>query len=159
IGKIGDIFAHTGITEVHKAHGNAAVGVATLKAMEEAGDGDLVFANFVDFDMLYGHRRDVAGYAAALEAFDVWLPSCTLALRADDLLIITADHGCDPTWIGTDHTRERVPVLGVFGSAGDPVNIGIRETFADMAETIAQHLNIEHAGPGTSFYNQIAAHA
>lgn len=159
IGKIGDIFAHTGITAVHKAHGNGVVGEMTLKAMKDARDGDLVFANFVDFDMLYGHRRDVAGYAAALEAFDAWLPTCLAALQPDDLLIITADHGCDPTWTGTDHTRERVPVLGVLGSAGEPVTIGVRDSFADMAETIAEHLNVRAGEHGKSFHKLIAAHA
>ena len=112
MGKIGDIFAHRGVTEVRKAAGNMALFDLTLTAMDEAGDGDLVFANFVDFDMLYGHRRDVAGYAAALEAFDRRLPEAIARLRPGDLLMLTADHGCDPTWRGTDHTRERVPVLG-----------------------------------------------
>lgn len=159
IGKIGDIFAHSGVSQVRKAHGNAAVGAQTLAALADASDGDLVFANFVDFDMLYGHRRDVAGYAAALEWFDAWLPTCLAALRPDDLLIITADHGCDPTWTGTDHTRERVPVLGRLGKDAGPVNIGIRPTFADIAETIAQHLAIEPGQPGRSFLDQIAADA
>lgn len=159
VGKIGDIFAHQGITQMRKAHGNAAIGAATLAAMESARDGDLVFANFVDFDMLYGHRRDVAGYAAALEAFDAWLPTCVKALRPNDLLMITADHGCDPTWSGTDHTRERVPVFGILGHADKPNCIGVRDTFSDMAETIAHHLTVSAHEPGQSFYNQIAPHA
>ena len=110
IGKIGDIFAHHGVSEVRKAAGNMALFDAALGAMDDAGDGDLVFANFVDFDMLYGHRRDVAGYAAALEAFDrAAAGGAGAELRHGDLLMLTADHGCDPTWRGTDHTRERVP--------------------------------------------------
>jgi phosphopentomutase len=111
VGKIGDIFAHQGITKLRKASGNMALVDATLEAMDEAGDRDLVFTNFVDFDMLYGHRRNVPGYAAALEAFDARLPEMTSKLKDGDLMIITADHGCDPTWTGTDHTRERVPIL------------------------------------------------
>ncbi len=111
VGKIGDIFAHQGIGRVIKANGNMALFDATLQAMDEAEDGDLVFTNFVDFDMVYGHRRDVPGYAAALEAFDRRLPEVHRKLQAGDLVILTADHGCDPTWRGTDHTRERVPMM------------------------------------------------
>jgi phosphopentomutase len=154
VGKIGDIFAHRGVTSVIKASGNQAVGEATLAALDQAGDGDLVFSNFVDFDMLFGHRRDVAGYAAALEAFDAWLPSLTKALRKDDLMIITADHGCDPSWKGTDHTRERVPVLGIL--PGQPtVSIGVRESFADLAQTISAHLSYGPMKHGQSFLGAI----
>ncbi|TIU59658.1 MAG: phosphopentomutase, partial [Mesorhizobium sp.] len=110
VGKIGDIFAHRGISEVRKAAGNMAMFDKALGAMDEAGDGDLVFANFVDFDTEFGHRRDVAGYAAALEAFDRRLPEALAKLKQGDLFILTADHGNDPTWRGTDHTRERIPV-------------------------------------------------
>ena len=112
VGKIGDIFAHRGISQVRKAAGNMAMFDEALGAMDDAGDGDLVFANFVDFDTEFGHRRDVAGYAAALEAFDRRLPEAFARLRQGDLLILTADHGNDPTWRGTDHTRERIPVIG-----------------------------------------------
>ena len=111
IGKIGDIFAHRGISETRKGAGNMALFDAMLGAMDDARDGDLIFANFVDFDSLFGHRRDVAGYAAALEAFDARLPELVARLRPGDLAVITADHGCDPTFAGTDHTRENVPIL------------------------------------------------
>ena len=150
IGKISDIFAHQGVSEVLKAAGNDALFDRTLEAMDKAGDGDLVFANYIDFDSLYGHRRDVPGYAAALEALDRRLPELMERLRPGDLLILTADHGCDPTWRGTDHTRERVPVIGLLkGSA--PKEIGIRDTFADIGETIAAHLGLAPGRHGTSF--------
>lgn len=154
MGKISDIFAGQGVTEARKAAGNMALFDLTLSAMDETGDGDLVFANFVDFDMLYGHRRDVAGYAAALEAFDRRLPEAIAKLRDGDLLMLTADHGCDPTWRGTDHTRERVPVLGVAPGLGGG-SIGLRPSFADMGETIAEHLGLERGAHGASFHAQI----
>ncbi|MEF2551889.1 phosphopentomutase [Aurantimonas sp. A2-1-M11] len=150
IGKIGDIFAHQGISDVRKGDGNMALFDAMLGAIDDAGDGDIVFANFVDFDMLYGHRRDVAGYAAALEAFDARLPELEARLRPGDLAIITADHGCDPTFRGTDHTRETVPVLG-FGPGVAPRAIGRRETFADIGESIAAHLGLPAGRHGESF--------
>ena len=150
IGKIGDIYAHQGVSRVIKANGNEALMDATLHAMEEAQDGDLVFTNFVDFDMNYGHRRDVAGYAAALEAFDVRLPEIHRKMQPGDLAIITADHGCDPTWRGTDHTRERVPIIA-FGPGIRERNIGIRTTFADIGESIAAHLDIPTGRHGRSF--------
>ncbi|HEX2020178.1 MAG TPA: phosphopentomutase [Aurantimonas sp.] len=150
IGKIGDIFAGKGISEVRKADGNMALFDAMLGALEDAADGDLVFANFVDFDMLHGHRRDVAGYAAALEAFDARLPELEARLRPGDLAIITADHGCDPTSAGTDHTRENVPVLA-FGPGVAPRAIGHRETFADIGESVAAHLKLPSGRHGTSF--------
>lgn len=150
VGKIGDIFAHKGVGEVRKAAGNMALFDATLDAMDDAEDGDLVFANFVDFDSLYGHRRDVAGYAAALEAFDRRLPEALAKLKPGDLLILTADHGCDPTWQGTDHTRERVPILGTGPGLGAG-SIGVRGTFADIGETVAAHLGLAPGPHGTSF--------
>ncbi|OCW58064.1 phosphopentomutase [Hoeflea olei] len=150
VGKISDIFAHQGVTDLRKASGNAALFEATLKATEEARDGDLVFTNFVDFDMLYGHRRDVAGYAAALEALDALLPRFAKLLKKGDLVIMTADHGCDPTWRGTDHTRERVPVLG-FGPGVAARNIGIRSTYADIGATVARHLGLPALASGRSF--------
>jgi phosphopentomutase len=158
MGKIGDIFAHRGVSEVRKAVGNLALLDATVAAMEEAGDGDLVFANFVDFDTEFGHRRDVSGYAAALEAFDARLPAALARLRDGDLLLLTADHGCDPTWSGTDHTRERVPIFGVSpGRKGGPV--GLRPTFADIGETVAAHLDLPPGRHGTSFLEAIAGRA
>ena len=150
VGKVADIFAHQGISEVLKGNGNMELFDATLRALDMAEDGDLVFVNFVDFDMLYGHRRDVAGYAAALEAFDARLPELDAKLRPGDIVILTADHGCDPTYHGTDHTRERVPVL-VYGPDIRSGSIGVRPTFADVGETIADHLQIPAGKYGTSF--------
>ena len=111
IGKIPDIFAHCGISRSVKATGNAALFDATLEALATAPDRSIVFSNFVDFDMLYGHRRDVDGYAAALEYFDTRMPALIERLGPGDVAILSADHGCDPTWPGSDHTREHVPVL------------------------------------------------
>jgi len=155
IGKIGDIFAHQGVSEVRKGAGNMALLDRTLEAMDEAGSGDLIFANFVDFDMMFGHRRDVPGYAAALEAFDRRLPEVLAKLQPGDLLVLTADHGCDPTWRGNDHTRERVPVFGTGPgiSGGDA---GLRTTFADIGETLADHLGLPPGRHGQSFHRTIA---
>ncbi|MDR3497374.1 MAG: phosphopentomutase [Ancalomicrobiaceae bacterium] len=144
IGKISDIYAGSGLTQKVKASGNSALFDATLVAQQETMDGGLVIANFVDFDMNFGHRRDVPGYAAALEAFDARLPEFVGAMRAGDLAIITADHGCDPTWRGTDHTREHVPILA-FGPGIAPQALGGRG-FADIGETLASHLRLA-AGP------------
>lgn len=150
VGKIADIFAHQGITRTVKAAGNDALFDATLAEMATAPDGALVFVNFVDFDTLYGHRRDVAGYAAALEAFDARLPELEHAACADDLILMTADHGCDPTWPGSDHTREFVPIVGFApGSAARP--IGRRETFADIGATVAAWLALPAVAHGRSF--------
>lgn len=150
VGKISDIFAHQGVTHSLKGNGNMQLVDATIKAMDEAEDGDLIFTNLVDFDMLYGHRRDVVGYAAALEAFDDRLADIHQHMRPGDLVMITADHGCDPTWRGTDHTRERVPILS-FGPGLPTRNIGVRSTFADIGETIASHLGIAPGAHGRSF--------
>lgn len=150
VGKVGDIFAHQGVSRVIKANGNAALTSATLAAMDEAADGDLVFTNFVDFDMIYGHRRDVPGYAAALEAFDLSLPDFHRRLKPGDLVVLTADHGCDPTWRGTDHTRERVPIMA-FGPGIRTRSIGVRSSYADIGETIAAHLGIPAGRHGWSF--------
>lgn len=150
IGKIGDIYAHQGVSRVIKANGNMALMDATLQTIDEAGDGDLVFTNFVDFDQLYGHRRDVPGYAAALEAFDRRIPEVNRRLKPGDLVMLTADHGCDPTWRGTDHTRERVPIMS-FGPGLRSRMVGIRDTYADIGETIAAHLGIPPGRHGRSF--------
>ncbi len=150
VGKIGDIFAHRGISKVTKAPNDDAMFDALLAAVDEAADGDLVFANFVDFDMLYGHRRDVAGYAGALEAFDRRLPELSGHLRPGDLVVITADHGNDPTFRGTDHTREHTPILA-FGPGLGAGRIGRRGTFADIGETVAAHLGLPPGPHGTSF--------
>jgi phosphopentomutase len=150
VGKIADIFAHKGVTNSRKANGNDALFDATLAAMDDARDGDLVFTNFVDFDMLYGHRRDVPGYAAALEHFDRRLPEAMSKLRDGDIMIVTADHGCDPTWAGTEHTRERVPVLA-YGQRLKPGSIGIRPSFCDIGESVAAHLGIAPGPHGEGF--------
>ena len=149
VGKIADIFAHQGVTDIRKANGNDAMFDATLQAMDDAANGDFVFTNFVDFDQLYGHRRDVPGYAACLEHFDKRLPELMAKLREGDMMILTADHGNDPTWTGTDHTREQVPVL-VLGPGLPTGNLGQRETFADIGETIAAHLGIAKGQHGQS---------
>jgi phosphopentomutase len=149
IGKISDIFAGCGVTRMVKAAGNMALFDATLDALAGAPDGALILTNFVDFDMEYGHRRDVAGYAAALEAFDRRLPELEAMLRPGDLAVATADHGCDPTWTGTDHTREHVPVLA-FGPGIAPRDLGAH-AFADVGATFAVRLGLEAGAHGTSF--------
>ena len=150
IGKTADIYAHQGITQTIKADGNQQLFDATLQAFGSAPAGSLVFSNFVDFDSSYGHRRDVTGYAAALEEFDKRLPELDALLQADDLVIITADHGCDPTFPGTDHTREHVPVL-VYGPKLNNRFIGRRDTFADVGQSIAEYLGIGNLAHGVGF--------
>jgi phosphopentomutase len=150
VGKIADIYANKGITRKVKATGNAALFDATLDAMKEAGDRSIVFTNFVDFDMLYGHRRNVEGYAAALEYLDRRLPELMEQMQDDDLLVLCADHGCDPTWQGTDHTREHIPVLA-YGAGIKPGSLGRRETFADIGQTVAAHFDLTPMDYGTSF--------
>ena len=150
IGKIGDIFAHRGISEVMKAPSDNALFDAMLAAVDKAKDGDLVFANFVDFDTLYGHRRDIPGYAAALEAFDRRLPELEARLRPGDLVVITADHGNDPTFRGTDHTREHVPIVA-FGPGIAGGVAGRRDTLADIGETVAAHLGLAPGRHGRNF--------
>ena len=154
IGKISDIYAGCGISRNIKADGNMALFDATLRAMDEAGDQSIVFANFVDFDMLFGHRRDVAGYANALEALDRRLPELIKKLRAGDLVFATADHGCDPTFPGHDHTRENVPVLA-FGPEVLAAPLGARQSFADIGQTVAAHLNLEPLESGISFLSAL----
>ena len=135
IGKIRDIFAGSGITASTPTASNAE-GMAAILREWPSLDG-LLFANLVDFDMLFGHRRNVAGYANALREFDAWLPTFLAAVKSDDLVIITADHGNDPTWRGTDHTREEVPLLVLHG--GKSIPLGTRTTFADVAATLAEY--------------------
>lgn len=154
LGKIGDIFAQRGITQRYKAAGNMALFDELLAQCAQAPDGSLVFANFVDFDQEYGHRRDVAGYANALEAFDARLPALRAGLRAGDLLVLSADHGCDPTWPGSDHTREQVPQL-FSGPGVRPVALGTRESFCDLGQTVAQHLGLPALGHGVSLLDRI----
>lgn len=150
IGKVADIYAHRGITKTVKADGNMALFDAFLEEVKTAPEGSLVFLNLVDFDMLYGHRRDVIGYAKALEELDARLPELIKLMRPGDLAIITADHGCDPTWPGSDHTREHIPVLA-FGPSIKAGSIGKRETFADIGQTLAKHLGIAPLKWGVAF--------
>jgi phosphopentomutase len=150
IGKIADIYANQGITRKVKATGNAALFDATLEAMDVAADRAIIFTNFVDFDMLYGHRRDVPGYAAALEYFDGRLPELLERMRPDDLLIITADHGCDPTWEGSDHTREHIPVLA-YGNGLAAGSLGRRKSFADIGQSLASYFGLPPMDYGESF--------
>lgn len=150
IGKISDIYAGSGVTHKLKGTGIPDLLNKTLDAMEMAADRALIMTNFVDFDSEYGHRRDVAGYAGALELFDSLLPEIISRMRQDDLLVITADHGNDPTWPGTDHTREQVPIL-VFSPILPPGEIGIRSSFADIGETIAAWLGLSPGPHGKSF--------
>ena len=146
IGKIGDIFTMQGIDTLTKG-ADAALMVALADKVETAEDGSLTFANFVEFDSLYGHRRDISGYARALEWFDAQIAAILPKLRKGDMMILTADHGNDPSWTGTDHTREQVPVLIAGLGSG---RIG-QINFADVAASIAHHLNIPAQGPGRSF--------
>ena len=150
IGKIADIYAHRGVTQKVKATGNAALFDATLQALHDAGDRTTVFTNFVDFDMLFGHRRDVDGYAEALEYFDRRLPELLALMQDDDILIICADHGCDPTWQGSDHTREHIPVLA-YGAGVKAGALGKRETFADIGQSLATYFKLTPMDFGTSF--------
>ncbi|MEQ5869814.1 phosphopentomutase [Sagittula sp. NFXS13] len=146
IGKIGDIFTMEGIDTVAKGPDDVLM-EQLFAAVDTMADGSLTFANFVEFDSLYGHRRNVSGYARHLEWFDAQIGRLLPLMRAGDLLLITADHGNDPTWTGTDHTRERVPVLVAGCGAGQIGQVG----FADVAASIAAHLNIPAQGPGRSF--------
>ncbi len=147
VGKIGDIFSMKGIGHLHKGKSDADLFEHLVRLGAEAASGSLTFANLVEFDSLYGHPRDVAGYARALEWFDTALPRFLATLRPGDLAIFTADHGNDPTWRGTDHTRERVPVVG-WG-------VGLREVglhgFVDVGASVAAHLGVGVQGPGRSF--------
>ncbi|QLL94743.1 phosphopentomutase [Pectobacterium carotovorum] len=149
VGKIADIYAQVGITKKVKATGIDALFDATLKEMDSAGDNTIVFTNFVDFDSAYGHRRDIPGYAAALELFDRRLPEMLSRVKGDDILILTADHGCDPSWHGTDHTRENVPVL-IYGPNVKPGSYGHRETFADIGQTVATYFGLSPMDYGKS---------
>ena len=150
IGKISDIFAGRGITRNIKAFGNDEVFDRMMECVKDGPDEAIIFANFVDFDTLYGHRRDTDGYARALEAFDRRIPELQAHMRKGDLAVFTADHGCDPTWPGSDHTREYVPVIA-FGPGIAPDSIGARSSFADIGQSIASHLGLPPLGVGTSF--------
>lgn len=150
VGKIGDIFAHRNTGEEIKPFGNAAMFAAALEAFERLPDGGFCFVNLVDFDTEYGHRRDIPGYAAALEAFDRDLPKLEALLKPGDLTVITADHGNDPSWPGSDHTREHVPILA-FGPGVAAGPIGRRESFSDIAATLGDWLKLGAVGPGRTW--------
>lgn len=150
VGKIGDIYAHSGTGREIKVAGNRAFLEVTLTSMDSLADGGLVMTNFVDFDTEFGHRRDPIGYGKALEAFDAELPRIFARLRAGDLLVLTADHGNDPTWSGTDHTREQVPVMS-FMQGIAPASFGLRQSFADIGQTVARHLGVGPLGAGSAW--------
>lgn len=149
VGKISDIFAGRGITQHFATHSNAQ-GMETALALQKENFCGLCFINLVDFDMLYGHRNDIEGYAHALSEFDAWLPEFLKQMQPEDVLVITADHGCDPGYPTTDHTREYVPLL-VYGAQIAPMALGTRQSFADVAATIAEWLDIAYICPGVSF--------
>lgn len=157
IGKIGDLFGHRGLTREIKTAGNMDGVDRTLKAIREyKGEKGLIFVNLVDFDMVYGHRRNVEGYAKALEEFDTRIPEIMDALSGDEILMITADHGCDPTYTEhTDHTREYVPLLVYGEDIKKDVNLGTRESFADCGQTIADMLGVKRLESGVSFKKDI----
>ena len=154
VGKIHDIYAGRGMTDFVPTKGNMEGVNKTLEYMNKVKAG-LIMTNLVDFDMLYGHRNDVEGYARALEGFDERLPEIFAALCSEDMLIITADHGCDPTMPGTDHSREYVPLLVYGPTLKKGVNLGIRSTFADLGATVAEYLRAEPIAKGKSFYTEI----
>lgn len=153
VGKISDIFAKQGITKAVKASGLEELWNVTLEQAKAAPDFSVVFTNFVDFDMVWGHRRNTEGYAEGLEYFDKRLPELAAQLEEGDLVFITADHGCDPTYKGTDHTREHVPVI-LFGKNVKPQFIGARSTYADIGQTIADYFNLAPLPVGTSFLDK-----
>jgi len=157
IGKISDIFAGRGLSFSLHSEGNSDGLHLTLEALATLDRG-LLFVNLVDFDMVYGHRNDAAGFARALAEMDQWLPELDAALRPDDVVFITADHGNDPTTPGTDHTREQVPLLA-FGPAVRPARLGTRASFADLGQTIAEGLGVARLASGESFLAALHAPA
>lgn len=157
VGKIFDVFLGHGIREYDKTKSNEEGMSKTADAMNDVDRG-LIFTNLVDFDMLYGHRNDVDGYARALEAVDAWIPQVLDAMRPDDLLILTADHGCDPTTPSTDHSREYVPLLAYGPRARPGVDLGTRSTLSDIGQTVAENFGVT-IGKGTSFLKDLTHHA
>lgn len=153
VGKITDIFVGRGITESIFTHSNTE-GMAAAENLLSRDFHGLCFVNLVDFDMLYGHRNDIDGYAKATAEFDGWLSGFKDGMREDDVLIITADHGCDPGDVSTDHTREHVPLL-VYGNKISPAALGTRNTFADIAATVSELLGVTFSSPGDSFAQDI----
>ena len=153
IGKIASIYDSIGVTKDLTAKNNEQSINQTINALKESTRG-LIFSNLVDFDMLYGHRRDTEGYAKALEHFDSRLPEIEAAMRNDDVLMITADHGNDPTFPGSDHTREYAPLL-VYGKKAKPVNLGTRESLADIGQTVADNFGLKLVA-GKSFLSELS---
>ena len=153
VGKINDIFAGEGVSEAFGTSSNEE-GMETASALLEKDFKGLCFVNFVDFDTVYGHRRDAKGYAEAVMKLDAWLGDFMKRMNDDDILMITGDHGCDPNYIGTDHTRENVPLL-IYGKAVRPGNIGVRGSFSDVAATIADIFGISYGLNGESFKNEV----
>ena len=154
IGKILDLFSMRGITEGEHTQGNVDGLNKTIEYINKDSNG-LIFTNLVDFDMLYGHRNNVEGYAKALEEFDVYLGKIMNEMKDTDILIISADHGCDPTYPGTDHTREHIPILAYGKHIKENINIGTRDTFADISATILDIFNLPNLKYGKSFKNDI----
>jgi len=154
VGKIADIFAHQGISMKTKATGIPALLDSTLAHIGTAPDNSLIFTNLVNFDQDFGHRRDPVGFGEALEYFDVRLAEFLNQMNDDDLLLLTADHGCDPTWPGNDHTREFVPVIAYHNNV-DSVNLGKRNTFADLGQTLASFFALEAMDYGESFLKEL----
>lgn len=154
IGKIADIYAHQGISESLKATGLTALVDKTLAQMAQQADSSLIFTNLVDFDQNFGHRRDPIGYGEALEYFDSRLPELMAACGEDTLMLLTADHGCDPTWPGTEHTREYVPVL-LYKAGLKGVDLGERMSFADMGQTLADYYGLDAMAYGESFLSNL----
>jgi phosphopentomutase len=150
VGKIGDIYGHVGTGEEIKVSGNAAMMAKVIETMPRLKDGGFLMTNFVDFDTLYGHRRDPIGYGKLLEEFDAMLPEVFAQLRQGDRLVLTADHGNDPTFKGTDHTREQIPIL-IYGSDIAPGSVGSRQGFSDIGQSIARYLGIGPLGGGIEF--------
>lgn len=153
IGKVMDIFSGRGVTRHLPGSDNKSIMETISFALDENFQG-LLWANLIDFDMLYGHRNDVDGYAVALEIFDYFLGKVMKRLKADDMLVITADHGCDPTFEGTDHTREYVPLL-IYGQQIIPGNLGVRESFADLGATLAEIICAKSTENGQSFARKL----
>lgn len=154
IGKIEDIFAGVGLTRRNHTRDNDSGVTATAEAIADDFDG-LIFTNLVDFDMLYGHRNNVQGYKDALEALDRRIPELLGAMRPEDIIVFTADHGCDPTTASTDHSREYIPILVYGASVAGDTNIGVRATFADIAATAAEFFGLKNWHVGTSFLREI----
>jgi phosphopentomutase len=155
IGKIADIYAHQGISTSIKATGLEQLLDKTAEQIRQAPDKSIIFTNLVNFDQDYGHRRDIVGYANALEYFDIRLGQLLQQLKPRDVLFITADHGCDPSWVGTDHTREFVPIL-CAGPEVQPQQLGLRHSFADMGQTIAELFELTPMQYGDSFVEAIS---